>query len=64
MNILLIRVYHPLDGITNPKYKLLHFLMSKLFCKEKKMLGFNQDMCCHIYLCTAHPLPLSSINLD
>ncbi len=31
--------YHPLDGITNPKYKLLHFLTTKNnFCEEKKAL--------------------------
>jgi hypothetical protein len=42
---------HPLDGITNPKYKLLHFLTTKVFCKEKKALAFNRDRCCHLVLC-------------
>jgi hypothetical protein len=36
------RLYHPPDGITNPKYKLLCFLTT-IFCKEKKELAFNQD---------------------
>ncbi len=31
---------HPLDGITNPEYKLLPFIQpTKCFCKEKKALG-------------------------
>jgi hypothetical protein len=34
--ILPIGLYHPLDGITNPKYKLLHFLTNKKFCKGKR----------------------------
>ena len=42
---------HPLDGITNHKYKLLHFLAIIIFYKEKKALAFNQDMCCHLALC-------------
>ncbi len=45
-------LYHPLDGITNSKYKLLHFLTTKIkFCKEKKALAFNQDRCEHLALC-------------
>jgi hypothetical protein len=31
-------LHHPPDGITNPKYKLLCFLTTKFFCKEKKVL--------------------------
>ncbi len=27
---------HPLDGITNPKYKLLHFLTTNFFAKRKR----------------------------
>ncbi len=46
-----IGLYHPLDGVGNPKYKLLHFLTTKLFCKEKKALAFNRDRCCHLALC-------------
>ncbi len=42
---------HPLDGITNPKYKLLHFLTTEVFCKEKKALAFYRDRCCHLVLC-------------
>jgi len=45
-------LHHPLDGITNPKYKLLHFFTTKIkFCKEKKALAFNCDRCCHLALC-------------
>ncbi len=42
---------HPLDGVTNPKYNLLHLLSTKKICKEKKALAFNQDRCCHLALC-------------
>ncbi len=34
---------HPLDGVTNPKYKLLHLLSTNKICKEKKALAFNRD---------------------
>jgi hypothetical protein len=48
----LMGLHHPLDGITNPKYKLLHFLTTKMkFCKEKNTLAFNWDKCCHLVLC-------------
>jgi len=46
-----IGLYHPLDGITDPKYKLLHFLTTNFFCKEKKAIAFNRDRCCHLALC-------------
>jgi hypothetical protein len=39
------KLYHPLDGITNPKYKLLCFLTA-IFCKEMK--AFNWDGCCDL----------------
>jgi hypothetical protein len=39
-------LYHPLDDITNPKYKLLGFLAINYFSKEKKALAFNRDRCC------------------
>ncbi len=39
-----IGLHHPLDGVTNSKYKLLPFL-TKFFCKAKKALTFNQDRC-------------------
>ncbi len=42
---------HPLDGITNPKYKLLHFLTTNFFCEEKKTSAFNRDRCRHLVLC-------------
>jgi hypothetical protein len=45
-NIHLIRLYHPLDGIINPKYKLLPFITTIIFYKEKA-LAFNLDRCCH-----------------
>jgi hypothetical protein len=33
-DILTIGLYHPLDGITNPKYKLLRFLTTNYFAKR------------------------------
>jgi hypothetical protein len=45
-----IGLYHPPDGINNPKYKLLHFLTT-IFCKELKAVAFNWDRCCHLVLC-------------
>ncbi len=36
-----IGLNHPLDGVTNTKFKLLCFLIT-IFCKEKKALAFNQ----------------------
>jgi hypothetical protein len=45
-------LHHPLDGVTNSGYKLLHFIqLTKFFCKEKKALAFNWDRCCHLELC-------------
>ena len=47
-----IGLYHPLDGITYLKYKMLYFVTTKNnFCEEKKALAFNQDRCCHLALC-------------
>jgi hypothetical protein len=47
-----MRLCHPPDGSTNPKYKLLCFITTKKnFCKEKNALAFNQDRCCHLVLC-------------
>ncbi len=46
---LYIGLYHPLDGVTNLKYKLLCFLTpNKIILQEK---GGNQDRCCHLALC-------------
>ncbi len=30
-----IRLYHPLDGVTNPKYKLLYFLTALILQREE-----------------------------
>ncbi len=47
-----IGLHHPLDGVTNPEYKLLHFIqLTKFFGKEEKALAFNWDRCCHLALC-------------
>jgi hypothetical protein len=47
-----IGLHHPQDGVTNPKYKLLHFIqLTKFFCKDKNALTFNWDRCCHLALC-------------
>jgi hypothetical protein len=40
MKSLKIVLYYSLDSITNPKYKLLHFLTTKK-CKVMKALGFK-----------------------
>jgi hypothetical protein len=35
-----IGLHHPLDGVTNPEYKLFCFIqLTKFFCKEKKALA-------------------------
>ncbi len=46
-----MRLCQPPDGNTNPKYKLLCFITTKKFCKEKNALAFNRDKCCHLVLC-------------
>ncbi len=46
-----MRLCHPPDGSTSPKYKLLCFITAKKICKEKNTLAFNWDRCCHIVLC-------------
>ncbi len=57
--IFVIGLYCPPDGITNPKYKLSHFLTTKLFCKEKKAIAFNRNRCfLSSALFTADSLPL------
>jgi hypothetical protein len=35
-----IGLYHPLDGITNPKYKLLHSLTANFFLKREEGTTF------------------------
>jgi hypothetical protein len=44
----IMRLCHPPDGITSPKYKLLFFMTTNFFCKEKNALAFNRDRCCHL----------------
>jgi hypothetical protein len=35
-----IGLHHPQDGIINPKYKLLHFLTTKLFLQREEGTNF------------------------
>ena len=44
-------LYHPLDGDTNLKYKLLCFLTPNKKNSMRKALTLNWDRCCHIALC-------------
>jgi hypothetical protein len=44
-------LYHPLDGVTNLKYKLLYFLTPNKKISKRKALAFNRDRCCHLALC-------------
>ncbi len=44
-------LYHPLDGITNLKHKLLYFLKSIKKNSKWKALAFNRDRCCHQAIC-------------
>jgi hypothetical protein len=46
-----MRLCHPPDGSTSPKYKLLCFITTKKICNEKNALAFNRDKCCHLVLC-------------
>ncbi len=46
-----MRLCHPPDGSTSPKYKLLCFIISKKIGKEKNALAFNRDRCRHLVLC-------------
>jgi hypothetical protein len=43
LSITSIGLQHPLDGVTNPKYMLLHFLTTKFLGKEKKAQAFDRD---------------------
>ncbi len=47
----IMRLCQPPDGNTSPKYKLLCFITTIFFCKEKNTLAFNRDRCCHLVLC-------------
>jgi hypothetical protein len=44
-------LYHPLDGVTNLKYKLLYFLTPNKKISKRKALAFNWDRCCHLVIC-------------
>jgi len=44
-------LYHPLDGDTNLKYKLLHFLTPNKKIQRQKALAFNRERCCHLVFC-------------
>jgi hypothetical protein len=46
-----MRLCHPPDGSTSPKYKLLCFITTKKFLHKKNTLAFNWDRCCHLVLC-------------
>jgi hypothetical protein len=47
-----IGLHHSLDGVTNPEYKLLHFIQrTNFFGKGEKALAFNQDRCFHLAFC-------------
>jgi hypothetical protein len=56
-----IELNHPLDGVTNPKYKLLCFLSTIFFYKEKKALFLIGMVLPSNALFTADALPLSAI---
>ncbi len=46
-----MRLCHPPDGSTSPKYTLLRFKPPWLFYQIQNALSFNQDTCCHLVLC-------------
>ncbi len=46
---LLMKLCHPPDGSTSPKYKVL--IHHNLFYQIQNALAFNRDMCCHLVLC-------------
>ncbi len=43
--------YHPLDGITYLKYKLVSFWTPNIKISMRKALAFNWNRCCHLALC-------------
>jgi hypothetical protein len=47
----LIGLYHPLDGITNLKYKLTCFLTINIKISKRNALAFNWDRCFNLALC-------------
>jgi hypothetical protein len=44
-------LYHPLDCVTNLKYKLLYFLARNKKNSKRKALAFNRDRYCHLAIC-------------
>jgi hypothetical protein len=46
----LIRLCHPPDGSTNPKYKRVRINTLYVFIQEQNTPAFNWDMCCHLLL--------------
>ncbi len=44
-------LYHPLDGVTNLKSKLLYFLTPNKKISKRKALAFNRNRCCHLAFC-------------
>ncbi len=51
LSSLTMRLCQPPDGNTSPKYKLLCFITTIFFGKEKNALAFNRDRCCNLVLC-------------
>ncbi len=49
--VILMGLYHPLDCITNVKYKLLYFSTPNKKISKRKALAFNRDRCCHLAIC-------------
>ncbi len=43
-----MRLCHPPDGSTSPKYKLQCFITTKIFFAKRRM---HHDRCCHLVLC-------------
>ncbi len=56
-----MRLCHPPDGSTSPKYKLRCFITINFFSEEKNALAFNRDRCCHLVLCS-QLIPFHSVN--
>ncbi len=44
-------LYHPPDGVTNLKYKLLYFLTPIKKKSKRKALAFTRDRCCYMAIC-------------
>jgi hypothetical protein len=63
-----IGLYHPLDSVTNPRYKLLHVLITNFFCKDKKfelrkVLPSNTlplKACCSVDACFSHQIIMNT----